>query len=362
MDKSKSTIVISAINFTEGGPLTILNECLEYASAHLSKKYVVVALVHDECLFDFPNIRYISFPRSKKSWFLRVYYEYFFFRGLSSELKPYLWLSLHDITPNVTANIKAVYCHNPAPFFKISFASAWLDPRFALFSTFYSYLYSINIHKNDYVIVQQDWLRREFVSRYSLANVVVSHPEISKSEIDVEKKSRKFTCLFPAFPRVFKNFEVICKAAEILTAQNINDIDLVLTISGKENRYAQSVFSNNKSSLIKFVGVQHRGELYELYANSDCMIFPSKLETWGLPLTEYMASGKPILAANLPYAHETLGVYNKAKFFDPDDHILLAKLIIEVRDGIVVYDQPAVSVLDSPFARGWEGVFDVLSK
>ena len=45
--------------------------------------------------------------------------------------------------------------------------------------------------------------------------------------------------------------------------------------------------------------------MYEKYNKIDCLIFPSKLETWGLPISEFMAFDKPMLIADLPYAHET---------------------------------------------------------
>jgi len=31
----------------------------------------------------------------------------------------------------------------------------------------------------------------------------------------------------------------------------------------------------------------------------------------GMPITEFKATGKPILAADLPYAHETIGEYGQ---------------------------------------------------
>ena len=86
------TIVISAVNLTSGGPLTILQECLSYLnSSPLLATYEVIALVHDRKLADFPHIRYIELPSSKKHWINRLYYEYVYFRRLSHRLKPYLW-------------------------------------------------------------------------------------------------------------------------------------------------------------------------------------------------------------------------------------------------------------------------------
>ena len=107
---NKKTIIISAINFSEGGPLTIYKECLKYLEENFLEEYRIIALVHDRNLFSEyeSKIEFIEFKDSKKSYLKRMYYEYFYFKKLSEKLKPYLWLSLHDTTPNVTADKRVV--------------------------------------------------------------------------------------------------------------------------------------------------------------------------------------------------------------------------------------------------------------
>ncbi|MCS3171678.1 glycosyltransferase [Bacteroides thetaiotaomicron] len=81
---------------------------------------------------------------------------------------------------------------------------------------------------------------------------------------------------------------------------------VVLTISGQENKYAQWLYKKFGSvSSIEFAGFMSREKLFGYYHAVDCLVFPSKVETWGLPVSEFMATGKPMLLADLPYAHET---------------------------------------------------------
>jgi len=61
------------------------------------------------------------------------------------------------------------------------------------------------------------------------------------------------------------------------------------------------------------------------YQKVKCVIFPSKLETWGLPITEAKELKKPLILSDLSYAHETLGNYEKVLFFNPDSAQELAK-------------------------------------
>ncbi len=73
------------------------------------------------------------------------------------------------------------------------------------------------------------------------------------------------------------------------------------------------------------------------------VVFPSKLETWGLPIIEAKEFNKPIFLADLPYAYETLGIYDKAKFFDINNPMALAELIIEFVNGDLIYDKTTSS-------------------
>lgn len=54
----KKTIVISAINFRNGGPLSVLNDCLQYLDKELSSTYKIVALVHKETILNKQTIFY----------------------------------------------------------------------------------------------------------------------------------------------------------------------------------------------------------------------------------------------------------------------------------------------------------------
>lgn len=52
---------------------------------------------------------------------------------------------------------------------------------------------------------------------------------------------------------------------------------------------------------IHFIGLKSKEKLDDIYRNeTDALIFPSKLETWGLPLSEAKEFKLPILSADLP--------------------------------------------------------------
>lgn len=368
MDKKK--IIISAINFNEGGPLTIYKECLKYLEENFLEEYRIVALVHDRNLFSEyeAKIEFIEFKDSKKSYLKRMYYEYFYFKKLSKELKPYLWLSLHDMTPNVVAAKRAVYCHNPIIFYDVNKKDIVNEFKMFIFSKFYKYIYRINIQKNDFVVVQQDWLRKRFKQIFKIKNVIVAHPNVAIDDLDLEKNRQnnmkivRNSFLYPAFPRIFKNFEVICEAVKILEEKNVTDFTVYLTVDGSENLYSKKLFEKYKDLRnIKFLGLLKRNELMKYYGISENIIFPSKLETWGLPISEAKAFGKNILLVNLEYAHETLGNYENVIFFEPDDAKELAKKMeILINGKNVKFDGNIEKTIEKPFCRNWKELFDIL--
>lgn len=360
--------MISAVNFSEGGPLTVLRECLRATSQVLSENWRVIALVHDKHLFEATaGVTFIEFPSAKRSWLLRLYYEWFQFNSLSQRLKPDLWLSLHDITPRVTARRQAVYCHNPAPFFTVSLRAALLDPKLYLFNKFYKHLYASGISRNRHVIVQQSWLRHEFQQSFGLDEVVVAYPEMKTGNISPVPErtitTRNKVFFYPALPRVPKNLEIIFEAVRLLNSQGVDGFEVRLTIDGNENRYARMLLKQYSAVTgIVFTGRQNQSQMAAQYKNVDCLLFPSRLETWGLPISEAKTCGLPLLVADLPYAHETVGTYDRVRFFNPLAAGELAAMMKGFIDGQLNFESVRECTPEQPFVDSWPGLIRLLVK
>ena len=164
------TIIISAVNIRKGGTLTILRNCLEYLSLlATNKQYRIIAIVHDKSLAYYDKIEYIELPWSIKSWAHRLWCEYITMGSISNRINEIdLWFSLHDTTPNVKARRQAVYCQTAFPFLKWKWRDFLFDYKIPLFALFTKYAYRINIKKNDYLVVQQEWLRNELSNMFHI--------------------------------------------------------------------------------------------------------------------------------------------------------------------------------------------------
>jgi glycosyltransferase involved in cell wall biosynthesis len=363
----KKIIVVSAINIHEGGMLKILEDCLEKLS-QFDDNYRIIAIVHKKEFVKSKGIFSVELNDSRGSWFKRLYYEYFYFNKLSKRIKPYLWLSLHDITPSVSSVRQAVYCHNPSSFYRVSFKQICLDPLFLVYNQFYNFLYKKNISKNNFVIVQQNWIRETFHSLFQVdkSKIIVASPEATATDSAQAPQpltTDKIVFFYPAFPRVFKNFETIIEASHILQQKTDKNYEVIVTLSGEENKYAKwlkNMYPHDTH--VNFIGLQNRASIENIYEKCSCVIFPSELETWGLPITEAKNYNKPVLLADLPYAHETVGDYDKVRFFKSRDAQQLSELMLGVIEQNIAYDHTANTILEQPYTKGWNELFSVLLK
>lgn len=361
----KKNIVVSAVNLVNGGTFSILLDCVDkLVKINKNNDYNLYVLVNSKKSLPFyDNITYLEFPLSKKNWLFRLYYEYIYFYFLSIKLKSNVWISLHDMTPNVKADKQYVYMHNPTPFYNCS-KKEKLSFKLRLFIKFYKYLYKINVKKNTAIIVQQDWLRNDIsvLCKVPKEKIIVSYPETDT--FNIKKTFVNGIFFFPSFPREFKNFEVICKAANILKNEcSISKKwEIILTIDGTENFYSKDIYTKySHIDNIKFIGLQNRENMIELYNNAECLIFPSKLETWGLPISEFKSSSKKMILSDLPYAKETSNGATQVCFFNPNDENILADIMFNViNEDYNQFNKNEIKNINQPFFLNWNDLLQYL--
>jgi len=356
-------IVVSAVNLVEGGTLTVLLRFLESARSTLPDEWQIIALVHEPSIVQIPGVETMAFPAVKGSWLRRMWFEYWQCRALSKTLNADFWLAMHDMTPRIQARRQAVYCHNPAPFFKVTRREAFLQPKLLAFKNLYGAMYRINMHRNHAVIVQQEWLREEFQRRYGANHVIVARPVGHDADQGATLHHRLGTVfLYPALARPFKNFELIFKAARLLEQRADWHGEIRLTLGGQENRYARALaveYADCRS--VSLIGLQPAQSMKRQYAEAHCLLFPSRRETWGLPLTEGKAHGLAILAADLPYAHESVGTYNGVAFVNVDDPAELASKMLAFQDGTLVFTPHNPPTPAEPYAPNWSALVRMLT-
>lgn len=72
------------------------------------------------------------------------------------------------------------------------------------------------------------------------------------------------------------------------------------------------------------LGVQPHEQLLAAYRSADALIYPSLLESFGLPLIEAAAAGLPVVAAELDYVRDIL---DPVQTFDPHSPVAIARAV-----------------------------------
>ena len=169
--------------------------------------------------------------------------------------------------------------------------------------------------------------------------------------------------LYPALPRVFKNIEVLCEAMKRLPSAAKGAAELRLTLSGTENAYARNLHQRFSSVCgVRFIGKQTRQQMAEAYRACDVVVFPSRLETWGLPITEAKALNKPLLVADLPYAHETVGDCAAVSFLPATDPQAWSNVIEQIVCAQHTFGSQTRTAPEAPFAADWPQLWRLLTQ
>jgi glycosyltransferase involved in cell wall biosynthesis len=118
----------------------------------------------------------------------------------------------------------------------------------------------------------------------------------------------------------YKNFVRLIEAWTELARRRPSTPDLVIVGDNQDVVYAQKmeaarVASGPLASRIHILGEVPHAEVRRYYAGAELFVFPSYLETFGLPLLEAMASETPIVATDMPVFREILD--DAAFYADP---------------------------------------------
>ncbi len=362
-------LVVSAVNLRKGGTLAILRDCLQALSEMVRHGDIrVVALVHRKELAEFEGIKYIEIPWSVRSWAHRLWCEYVTMYGISKQIGDIdLWLSLHDTTPRVKARHQAVYCHNSYPFFHWRWHHLWQNYRIVCFALFTKWIYRINQRSNDVIIVQQEWIREAFLKMFGLnqKQIVVFPPKRQNDKVNIGNKvhvEKPVRFLYPAYPDVHKNFECLREAARLLEQEvGTGRFEVQLTTHPDFNRYSRWLYRKwGDVSSIRFCGFLPKEQLFDLYAHTDCLVFPSHVETWGLPISEFAATERPMILADLPYAHETAAGSSQTAFFDPEQPAQLKCLMLQLlQDDHSRFHPVEQHTPQQPLVHSWQEVVEM---
>ncbi|MDQ3009404.1 MAG: glycosyltransferase, partial [Acidobacteriota bacterium] len=164
-------------------------------------------------------------------------------------------------------------------------------------------------------------------------------PEAVLAQLNLNANCRRL--LYVSHYNYFRNFETLIRALPLIKSrlkqQTGEDAQLVLTTDIQRGAVYGGYDATAAAELIDGLGVREDiamlgpvdyGSLHQLYRLCDVFVCPSYSESFGHPLVEAMASGLPIVSADLPVHREVCGT--AAIYFDVFDEAALSTQCVQV--------------------------------
>lgn len=311
-----------------GGAATVLQSFYEEFKKDTENEYIFVLSVYE--LPETDNIKVLNFPEVKKSMLHRLYFDHFVAHKLVKKYKADRVLSLQNIELPHTNVPQTVYEHNALPFSEYKF-KPWEAFRPWYSQQILGRMMKKSIRRAEKVLVQTNWMKEEIIRQCGIPadRVEVKFPPVKMLKTHPWKMDEACPIFFyPAGPPAYKNHRTFLKACELLKEQGMEDYRVIWTVTGEENEGMKKLKAEaeEKQLPIEFIGPVPRTQLFERYASS-ILVFPSYIETIGLPLLEARSVGAPILAADCLYARDGVEDYEKAEFFETFDSDALSRLM-----------------------------------
>lgn len=339
-------IIVNDLAASASGALSVLKSFYQYVKEN-DKANEYVFLLSGNYIEETERIKVVIISEVKKSGFYKLYFDLLNGKKILKRYNPDYVISLQNILTFGYRGKQAVFVHQAIPFQdRKRFSFFKKDERtYAFIQTVVGYFIKKSIKKADLIFVQTEWMKRAIIRKCRISKnmIYTISPEI---EIDYkyQYKLERNQFFYPAaFENTYKNQNCIYKASDILKNKGYTDLKIVLTLD-KEHQQKNGC---------KFVGLLDKDHLFEYYSTS-ILLFPSYIETVGLPLLEAMSVGAIILVADCEYSREILAGYKNAYYFDPFkpeqlaqlmEHILKGNIIICAQEKIVTSMNSGWSVL-----------------
>ena len=182
-------------------------------------------------------------------------------------------------------------------------------------------------------LVEHYGLPEERVQVVSMAPVLTAYPTPGAADLAAARERLRLPEAFAFYPAQtwrHKNHLGLLEAVAWLRDERGVKVEVVC--SGMKNAYFEVIQQRltrlRLEGQVRFVGFVSPMELQALYRLARCMVFPSKFEGWGMPLTEAFMVGTAAVCSNVPPLSDQAG--DAAVVFDPGNTRAMGEAILRV--------------------------------
>ena len=327
-------IVINATAATESGAFSIVKGFVEYIRTLNEDKYCFHLFTCTKSIFTADALlRVYEIPlqnwKSRIAWDNREFESHL----IDLQIDADLFISFQNTCSRFKSDKykginQLVYYHQSLPLIRYPWNPFKREElKFFLYAHFYSFFVSRYNEKATYV-VQLPYIKRQFCKKFKninpcRVNIIKPNQEIidTRKYIIYPELQDKFVMIFPAADYRYKNHQILVDSIVAILKEHpeLKDRIIVLFTLDNDGRIAEYIKHKDVLDTIKCIGKVEHEILLNLYNSADCLLFPSRIETYGLPLIEAASFGMNVIAADLDYAHEVLQGYENVTYCDPLD-------------------------------------------
>jgi len=213
----------------------------------------------------------------------------------------------------------ALYFGNIPPFFTRS-KNNYLYFQNAFYSKSYRYLlknrhYKIILQKIyiylfiknvNLVFVQTNCLLKSVKKEFGVVSKLMPYYEDLSIFVD-QNKSVEYDFSYISLPNPNKNFELFLESLTLLSLKLTKSIKIILTIPDDNYTLIRKIksFEGTNINIIN-IGKVSKKKVINVLNSTRTLVFPSLIETFGLPLVEACQLNTFVLCSDLPYAYDVI--------------------------------------------------------
>lgn len=360
-------ICVIATASSVGGALTIYKQFLSSLELYKGQDEWHVFIDKE---MPMPEINGVYYHVCYTKGLQRILFDVYGFRKIikTKRIAPQVIFSLQNTGVRYKSKRSVIYFHQPLPFYQYK---CQLFDSFKKTYLFYHYWYPlyVRLFLNDstYIATQTRIMKENFIKRFSFLpeRVGVYFPRIEEFNpneiVAYSFEEGTFNFVYPASSVAYKEHITIAYAIKAL--YNVNpmvakQIRIHLTVK-KGDISCLGVFlreSNMEENFVFYEGIPHN-QVMTMLKGCNALLFPSVIETLGLPLLEAASLGTPVIANDMGYVHEVLKGYEGVRYVPVHDYEEWARNMIaccEKRDRYAPYRNKE--------SDSWERLFKLITE
>ena len=301
-----------------GGAKTVLDQFISDFKNDKENHYLVVLGKLD--YKDFDNVSFLRKEWVKKSYFHRLFFDYFFSKKIVKQYKPDLVLSLQNKTIGIRKIPQEVFFHNALPISQKKF-KFFESKKLWFYQNIVGRIFRKSLKRADKIYVQAKWIKDALIKKWRLpGNCIIVKPPRVDFTAHQDKHTHSSFLFYPANGELYKNHERLILALFRIWKDQMPENRFPLVLSGTLTDLpinVQKMVKNNANFPISFAGKLSKDMMAEYYSKS-ILVFPSYIETVGLPLLEARMTGCTIISSDCEYSREVLSGYQDVFYFNPE--------------------------------------------